>query len=386
MVFKRTKNLSDYSLNVIFEDDYLIGINKAANMLAVHGNTVKRMPRQMEWIDAIKYACNDNSNNILDKNILNYIKKLSNNKSVPRKEKQFKSFVKRTLKIDNEDELVDKLYDYLINIDDFLHRPLIKDLPKGWISVLEYAQDCCNHKIYAVHRLDQATSGVFLMAKTQEAAAKMSKLFQTRNIKKKYKAEIYGHIDDNLLYKDNNHNVDNNNIYKVIAKLRADENNKPKQIVDDENGKESETIVKVLKKYYNNTSTTTETTLVELQPLTGRTHQLRVHMASLGTPIVGDGLYAPEIISSTGKFKVEVVNKGGFQFIKNQPRLALHAHTLEFIHPFTNEEVIITAPLDSFKDDQNYVDWPDEQVRLEGLNKTKIEKNDSDTNKKMRLE
>ena len=172
-------------------------------------------------------------------------------------------------------------------------------------------------------------------------------------------------------------------------------NNKPKQIVDEESGKESETLVKVLKEYSHITNTTSnnihnnnvynndktisiETTLVELQPLTGRTHQLRVHMAALGTPIVGDGLYAPDAISSSSSSSakgLEVVNKGDFQFIKNQPRLALHAHSLEFIHPITNEEVIITAPLDSFKDDHNYVDWPDDEVRLEALNKKKSDNN-----------
>merc|ERR1711871_769566 len=112
----------------------------------------------------------------------------------------------------------------------------------------------------------------------------------------------------------------------------------------DEEGKACTTIVRILNygslrsddkcnrnKRNNSSHSDRVTTLVELQPLTGRTHQLRVHLAHLGTPILGDSLYAPD------------------DAVTGQPRLALHAYSMEFFHPITNENIVITAPLESFE-------------------------------------
>ncbi|WP_432455960.1 MULTISPECIES: pseudouridine synthase [unclassified Agarivorans] len=147
-----------------------------------------------------------------------------------------------------------------------------------------------------VHRLDMATSGLIVMALGKPAQSHLSRQFQQRKTAKTYYAEIFGHP----------HTTQG----EVNLPLRCDWPNRPRQMVDLELGKAALTKWFLLEKRQH-------TSLVELQPITGRTHQLRVHMQQIGCPIVGDGFYASA------------------KAIALSERLHLHAAKLGFFHPIT---------------------------------------------------
>ncbi|MGY5451967.1 pseudouridine synthase [Agarivorans sp. MS3-6] len=149
-------------------------------------------------------------------------------------------------------------------------------------------------ELKVVHRLDMATSGLIVMAIGKPAQSHLSRQFQQRRTAKTYYAEIYGHPADDE--------------GEVNLPIRCDWPNRPKQIVDFELGKAAQTQWQVLERRAH-------TCLVELKPITGRTHQLRVHMQQIGCPIAGDGFYAtPDAIAYS-------------------ERLHLHAAKLGFFHP-----------------------------------------------------
>ncbi|VAW44973.1 Ribosomal large subunit pseudouridine(746) synthase @ tRNA pseudouridine(32) synthase [hydrothermal vent metagenome] len=122
-----------------------------------------------------------------------------------------------------------------------------------------------------VHRLDMETSGLILMALNKTSHVNLSRQFEQREISKQYRARVFGHL----------HSASG----QVEAPLICDWPNRPRQMVDYEKGKAALTHWQVIE-------AETQTTLVELKPVTGRSHQLRVHMMSIGHPIVGDPLYA----------------------------------------------------------------------------------------------
>jgi len=132
-------------------------------------------------------------------------------------------------------------------------------------------------------------------------------MFEQRTMKKSYIAVVLGRLDP----------VQG----KVDLPLLVDWPNRPKHCVNELNGKPAQTLYQL-----QNYDQTTNTSRVTLEPLTGRTHQLRVHMQSLGHPIVGDSLYGG--------------NEEGLA-----KRLLLHAHTLDFVHPVTGKNLKLVAPL-----------------------------------------
>lgn len=155
-----------------------------------------------------------------------------------------------------------------------------------------------------VHRLDMATSGIICLAMHKEAHRNLSIQFQDRKTAKRYIARVYGKLEQQT--------------GSVDLPLICDWPNRPKQMVDHDNGKPSLTHFKVLEREQN-------ATRVELTPITGRSHQLRVHMLSLGHPILGDKLYAhPEAFAMA-------------------PRLQLHAEMLTLAHPVSGETLIFEA-------------------------------------------
>tara|TARA_B100001063_G_scaffold208892_1_gene205592 strand:+ start:5983 stop:6612 length:630 start_codon:yes stop_codon:yes gene_type:complete len=155
-----------------------------------------------------------------------------------------------------------------------------------------------------VHRLDMATSGIICLAMHKEAHRNLSIQFQDRKTAKRYIARVFGKLEQET--------------GSVDLPLICDWPNRPKQMVDHDNGKPSLTHFKVLE-YEGNA------TRVELTPITGRSHQLRVHMLSLGHPILGDKLYAhPEAFAMA-------------------PRLQLHAEMLTLAHPASGETLIFEA-------------------------------------------
>jgi tRNA pseudouridine32 synthase/23S rRNA pseudouridine746 synthase len=155
-----------------------------------------------------------------------------------------------------------------------------------------------------------ATSGIIIMALNKPAHVFISRLFEQRKTNKSYIARVFGHV------KEQEGSVD--------LPLICDWPNRPKQKVDHENGKQSLTHYKVLS--YSEPNSEIESTLVELTPVTGRSHQLRVHMLALEHPILGDRLYAHE------------------QALTVSARLQLHAKILSLAHPVSNELLTFTTP------------------------------------------
>lgn len=164
----------------------------------------------------------------------------------------------------------------------------------------EHVQNMDGERAGIVHRLDRATSGLLICAKHPAALASLMKQFADREAKKTYLAIVSGHLKQQ----------------EAVIDMPIERNPKaPATFRVGPNGKPSVTKYKVLET--NDTSS-----LVELQPRTGRTHQLRVHMAQLGTPIVGDPLYGSGVFTD---------------------RLYLHAYKLEITLP-NNEHRIFEAP------------------------------------------
>ena len=158
-----------------------------------------------------------------------------------------------------------------------------------------------------VHRLDMATSGVIVIAQHKESHRRLSRQFELRQTKKRYIARVWGKLATPF--------------GEVNLPLICDWPNRPKQMVDHERGKAALTHYRVIAQHDTYT-------LVALSPVTGRSHQLRVHMLALGHPILGDRLYAhPEALAMAS-------------------RLQLHAEELTLHHPMTNEIMTFTAPCD----------------------------------------
>lgn len=157
-----------------------------------------------------------------------------------------------------------------------------------------------------VHRLDMATSGLMLMALNKPAHRHISKQFELRQTHKTYQAIVFDIVKDNC--------------GEITLPLACDWPNRPKQRVDFERGKSALTKWQVLERYHN-------TTRVELSPVTGRSHQLRVHMLSLKHPIIGDRLYAHT------------------EALALADRLNLHAMTLSFKHPASEETLHFHVPV-----------------------------------------
>ena len=176
--------------------------------------------------------------------------------------------------------------------------------PEKGLSLIEILQqDFPSASI--VHRLDMDTSGVMIIPINKMAHRSISKQFQDRETSKRYEAVVYG-----IMQQDSG---------EINEALIADKDNPPRQKVDNENGKPSKTLFEVIKR-------TDKFTKVSLTPVSGRSHQLRVHLLSLGYPIAGDSLY------STG----EAFNCA--------QRLQLHSCMIKFKHPITKKDIEVTAP------------------------------------------
>lgn len=190
---------------------------------------------------------------------------------------------------------------------------LVLDKPSGLLSVpgkLEGRQDCLMSRLEAeypdallVHRLDCDTSGVMIFARHKTAQGFLGQEFEQRRARKLYFARVWGEIAQ-----DRGH---------VDLPLCADWPNRPRQHVDHLNGRSAQTDWEVIDRSPGETR-------VRLSPLTGRSHQLRVHMLSLGHPILGDPIYA---------------EGPALAF----PRLMLHAQTLSLHHPGSRQRVSFEA-------------------------------------------
>lgn len=183
-------------------------------------------------------------------------------------------------------------------------RLLVLSKPSGLLSVpgkAEDNKDCLEARAKnkfetarIVHRLDMETSGILTFALDADAHRHLGLQFEKRKTKKSYIARIAGNPQEES--------------GEINLPLRCDWPNRPKQMVDHELGKNAQTFWKIIDRENN-------AARVRLTPVTGRSHQLRVHMRELGHPILGDKLYAPDDV------------------IAAAPRLQLHAEKLELHHP-----------------------------------------------------
>lgn len=195
---------------------------------------------------------------------------------------------------------------------------LIANKPAGLLSVPGKAKehhDCLAFRIQKAtpeasiaHRLDMATSGVVLFAKNKQALRHLGLQFEKRQVKKTYIADIHGQPK-----------ADSG---EVAARLICDWPNRPLQKICHKTGKEAITKWRVVKR-------NKDFCRVELCPLTGRSHQLRVHMQTLGHPILGDTFYANETLWPKS--------------LVGYTRLHLHARDLSFRHPEGGKWVSFTA-------------------------------------------
>ncbi|MGM0480920.1 MAG: pseudouridine synthase [Pseudomonadota bacterium] len=192
---------------------------------------------------------------------------------------------------------------------------LVVDKPNGLLSVPGRAPEHYD-SVYSritrvlpnaklVHRLDMATSGIILFAQGRAAQSHLSRQFQQRLPEKIYHARVFGCPPAQQGW--------------VDLPLCCDWPNRPRQQVNFQDGKASQTFYRVIRSDGNSS-------LLELRPRTGRSHQLRVHMQALGCPILGDKFYAHQ------------------QAFIQAPRLLLHAHSLTIQHPVSEQWLDFVSP------------------------------------------
>jgi tRNA pseudouridine32 synthase/23S rRNA pseudouridine746 synthase len=198
----------------------------------------------------------------------------------------------------------------ILHVDDAL---IVADKPAGLLAVPGRGpdkQDCLSARIQRhyldaliVHRLDMDTSGLICFARTAEAQRRLNRSFEERRVGKRYCARVLGRLEGEG---------------EIDLPLSVDWLNRPRSKVDHEHGRPSRTRWRAAG--YDAASGTTR---VELAPVTGRSHQLRVHLAALGFPILGDPLYAPPVPA---------------------PRMCLHAMALALFHPADGRPVEFFSP------------------------------------------
>lgn len=168
----------------------------------------------------------------------------------------------------------------------------------GMLDALRFEKE---EKPRLVHRLDKDTSGILLLGRSANAAAKLAEAFASREAKKVYWALVYG--KPKLL---------SGKIDAPLAKMSGEKGGEQMR-VDFENGQKAQTLYHVID------SLARKVSWLEMMPLSGRTHQLRVHCLTLNTPIVGDGKYMDKTRETMG--------------LKDEDRLHLHARAIKIPHP-----------------------------------------------------
>ncbi|QTN27820.1 RNA pseudouridine synthase [Rhodoferax sp. AJA081-3] len=198
---------------------------------------------------------------------------------------------------------------------------IVLDKPSGLLSVPGRGadkQDCLSARVQAqyadalvVHRLDMSTSGLIVMARGAAVQRALSEAFANRAVTKRYEAIVHGEVEAT------------GNDWRVIdLPIAVDWPNRPLRVINHETGKPS-----VTRLQHVQFDADRNTSHVLLEPLTGRTHQLRLHLQAIGHPILGDALYAPPAVMAMA------------------PRLLLHACALGFNHPVSGVAMQFDRPM-----------------------------------------
>lgn len=197
---------------------------------------------------------------------------------------------------------------------------LVLDKPAGLLSVPgrgEDKQDCLSRRAQqhypdalVVHRLDMATSGLLVMARGMAVQRKLNDAFAARSVHKRYEAVVDGVIE-----------AADGTWQLIDLPILLDWPNRPRRIIDAQRGKPSSTRWQLL-----GTDPLHNTSRLALEPITGRSHQLRVHLQAMGHAILGDMLYAPP------------------QVVAQSSRLLLHACMLELTHPVDLQRMRFISP------------------------------------------
>lgn len=312
-----SSRLDRFQTRILYLDDHVVLFDKESGMCSVptretavkvqgtglissSGVQMPR-PRSEQWGEAIRNAKNHET----EESVLDVLIRLNEPlESIPRREVQFKRHVGRVTKT-RDQSILDKVWSMVIDEDSKLRYPrgFTDNLSDESLSATEVVSALLGKQVFVVHRLDMETSGIMLFARNSSACRSINEQFRLKTIEKKYLAEVDGRWDEI--------------IEKVDLKIRPDLDHRPRQVVDPIDGKECETYVR-LRSYKADTNTS----ILELRPLTGRTHQLRLHTSELGHAILGDSLYASD--------RVKAMSSRG---------LRLHAQEISFDHPNTGERI-----------------------------------------------
>lgn len=201
---------------------------------------------------------------------------------------------------------------------------LVLDKPAGLLSVPGRGadkQDCLSSRVQrsyptasVVHRLDMGTSGLMLMALNAEVQRLLNDAFARRTVHKRYQAVVDGLVTVP-------EGSDSGAWQHIDLPIALDWPNRPLRVIDAQAGKPSQTRWQVV-----SVNRATHTSRLQLEPLTGRSHQLRVHLRAIGHPIVGDTLYAPGDVAA------------------QSARLLLHATELALMHPVSGQPMRFVSP------------------------------------------
>ena len=201
---------------------------------------------------------------------------------------------------------------------------LVLDKPSNLLSVPgrgDDKQDCLSSRVQkyysnasVVHRLDMGTSGLMLMARGATAQRILNHAFASRAVHKRYEAVVDGLLKQPVMDDDDNWQV-------INLPIALDWPNRPRRVIDMDLGKPSQTRWEMI-----SVDATSRTSRLRLSPVTGRSHQLRVHLMAIGHPILGDTLYAPSAVAN------------------QSDRLLLHATRLELIHPVSQQPIRFESP------------------------------------------
>jgi tRNA pseudouridine32 synthase / 23S rRNA pseudouridine746 synthase len=190
-------------------------------------------------------------------------------------------------------------------------------LPDGWDPAAPYLKDLLEKQVghvWIVHRLDRETSGVIVLARSAEAHRELNRQFEQRLVQKIYHALV--------------RRVPSWEQQSVNLPLRTNAGHRHRTVVDPQAGKAALTRLRILERWNKGG-------LVEAVPATGRTHQIRVHLAAIGHPILGDSLYG-----NYGDTERKLQPVKDCSFIQ---RTALHARCIQFVHPTSRQRVQFEA-------------------------------------------